>query len=206
MTLYECLSNFKRHSSLEELTATFKELALHFIYGGYIRVNDAYRVYIRSVEFYYHDESDRPDAVKDPIMYHRNSDTCATVPYLPVMSLYAHVSGFDITFENEEQDFRASALIREYSIYDCGRKEFLRLKNNKMRDDRSTYLYDYINVFPLDGKLGIIWVDDEHFPQFGLWQGARKGAYVIKDGKKTKEKDSRQWRFKLNDDIWLPTD
>lgn len=43
MTLYECLSNFKRHSSVEELTATFKELALHFIYGGYIRVNDAYR-------------------------------------------------------------------------------------------------------------------------------------------------------------------
>lgn len=49
MTLYEHLSNFKRHSSVEELTVTFEKLASHFIYGGYIRANDAYRVYIRTV-------------------------------------------------------------------------------------------------------------------------------------------------------------
>lgn len=72
MTLFEHLSNFKRHSSEEKLTAAFEKLAPHFIYGGYIKVNDAYRVYIRTIEFYYHDESDKPDAIKDPIMYHRN--------------------------------------------------------------------------------------------------------------------------------------
>ena len=46
MTLFEHLSNFKRHSSEEKLTAAFEKLAPHFIYGGYIKVNDAYRVYI----------------------------------------------------------------------------------------------------------------------------------------------------------------
>lgn len=55
MTLFEHLSNFKRHSSEEKLTAAFEKLAPHFIYGGYIKVNDAYRVYIRTIEFYYHD-------------------------------------------------------------------------------------------------------------------------------------------------------
>lgn len=123
MTLYEHLSNFKRHSSVEELTATFEKLASHFIYGGYIKVNDAYRVYIRTVEFYYHDESDKPDAIKDPIMYHRNHtkediEGPYEEPYLPLMSIYMHSSGYDITFENEEQEYRASVLIREYSIYD----------------------------------------------------------------------------------------
>lgn len=202
MTLFEHLSDFKRHSSEEELTAAFAELAPHFIYGGYIKVNDAYRVYIRTVEFYYHDESDQPDAIKDPIMYHRNSDANVNVPYFPVMTLNAHVSGYDITFENREQGYRASALIREYSIYDCRLNEFLQLKN-KMRDDRSTYLYDYLNGFSLNGEPCIAWIDDEHYPRKQLLQCARLRTYVIKDGEKTEDK--RQWRFKLNDDIWLPT-
>ena len=51
MTLFEKLSEFKPCSSEEELTAAFAQLAPHFIYGGYIKVNDAYRVYIRTVEF-----------------------------------------------------------------------------------------------------------------------------------------------------------
>ena len=204
MTLYEHLSNFKRHSSVEELTATFKKLAPHFIYGGYIKVNEAYRVYIRTIEFYYHDESNKPDAIKDPIMYHRNSDDDTNMPYFPIMTLNAHISGYDITFENREQSYRASALIREYSIYDCRLNEFLPLKNNKMRDDRSTYLYDYLNGFSLNSNSGIVWIDDEHYPQKQLLQYTRLRTYVVKDGEKTEDK--RQWRFKLDDDIWLPTD
>lgn len=203
MTLFEHLSNFNRHSSEEKLTAAFEKLAPHFIYGGYINVNNAYRVYIRTVEFYYHDESDKPDAIKDPIMYHRNSYNNANVPYFPIMTLNAHVSGYDITFENREQEYRASALIREYSIYDCRLNKFLQLKN-KMRDDRSTYLYDYLNGFSLNGKPSIVWIDDEHFPQKQLLQCIRLRTYVVKDGEKTEDK--RQWRFKLNEDIWLPTD
>lgn len=210
MTLYEHLSNFKRHSSVEELTATFGRLASHFIYGGYIKVNDAYRVYIRTVEFYYHDESNKPDAIKDPIMYHRNH-TKEEIggpyeePYLPLMSIYMHSSGYDITFENEEQEYRASALIREYSIYDVEQKEFLRLTSKGMfRDERVLYLKYYLNGFSLNGKPSIVWVDDEYCSQKQLLQCARLRTYVVKDGEKTSDK--RQWRFKLNDDIWLPTD
>ena len=39
MTLFEHLSNFKRHSSEKELTVAFEKLAPHFIYGGYINVS-----------------------------------------------------------------------------------------------------------------------------------------------------------------------
>ena len=206
MTLFEKLSEFKPCSSEEELTAAFAQLAPHFIYGGYIKVNDAYRVYIRTVEFYYHDESDRPGAIKDPIMYHRNGryEESTVVPYFPIMTLNAHASGYDITFENAEQGYRASALIREFSVYDCVQGKFLPLKGDKTRDDRVTYLYDYLNGFSLNGNPGIVWIDDEHFPQKELLQCARIRTYIVKDGKKVE--NTRQWRFKLNGDVWLPTD
>ena len=71
MTLFESLSNFERPGSEAELAACFKELALHFIYGGYINVNNRYRIYIRTVEFYFHDERNSPDAIKDPIVRKR---------------------------------------------------------------------------------------------------------------------------------------
>lgn len=208
MTLYEHLSKFERYSSEEELTNAFLELAPHFIYGGYIKVSDIYRIYIRTVEFYYHDESEKSDAIKDPIMYHRNGNYEGTIilPYFPLMSLNAHESGYDITFENEEQCYRASALIREYSIYDCRFKNFILLKNGKIRDDRVTYLYEYLNGFSLNGKSNILWIDDEYEQKKPLLQGSRIRTVVIKDGKKTLEPDTRQWRFKLNEDIWLPTD
>ena len=212
MTLYEHLSNFKRHSSIEELTDTFKNLASHFIYGGYIKVNDVYRVYIRTVEFYYHDESNKPDAIKDPIMYHRNHTSEETKdpyeePYLPLMSIYMHSSGFDITFENEEQEYRASALIREYSIYDIEQKDFIPLTSKgAFRDERVLYLKYYLNGFSLNDRSSIVWVDDEHLPQENLLPNARKGVYIIKDGKRTTEKDTRQWQYKLKGDIWLLTD
>ncbi len=207
MTLFEHLSKFKRHSSEEELTKAFTKLAPHFIYGGYIKVNDMYKVYIRTVEFYYHDESDNPDAIKDPIMYHRNGryKDRMIVPYFPLMTLNAHESGYDITFENESQCYRASALIREYSIYNCKLKKFLPLKN-KMRDERVTYLYEFLNGFSLNGMPNIVWIDDEHEQQKELLQDSRIRVTVIQNGKKTMEADKRKWRFKLNEDLWLPTE
>lgn len=208
MTLYEHLSGFYRHSSVDELTKTFTGLAKCFIYGGYIQVGGDYRVYIRSVEFYYHDETDAPDAVKDPIMYHRNyrRQRSVEVPYFPLMTLNAHESGYDITFENETEKYRASALICEYSIYDIKKHEFLILKNGKMRDDRVTYLYDYLNGFSLNGQPAVVWVDDAHEQSTKLRQDKRVRTFVMKDGKKTNEHDGRMWRFTLNEEIWLPTD
>lgn len=205
MTLFEHLSLFKRPTSEKDLTKAFQELAPHFIYGGYIAVDDAYQIYIRTVEFYFHDESDAKNAIKDPIVYHRNNRIKGlNPPYFPLMSLHTHQSGIDITFENEEQQYRASALIREFSVFDRKTHQFLKF-NGKERDDRSTFLYDFLNGFSLHEVSTIVWVDNPHTPQRELKSGTRKNVFVYKEGIKTKEHDKRMWCFKLNEDIWLPT-
>ena len=179
MGLYEILSRFKRHSSEVELTAAFAELAPHFIYGGYIKVNDAYRVYIRSVGPY-------------------------EEPYLPLMSVYVHSSGFDITFENGEQGYRASALIREYSVYDEGQGRFIPLTpKGALRDERVSWLKYFLNGFPLDGRPGIVWVDEARCQRRPLVQCRRLRTYVVKDGMRTR--DTRLWRFRDDDELCLPT-
>lgn len=100
-----------------KLTDDFSKLAPHFLYGGYIHVLNRYRVYIQRVEFYFHSELN--DGVKDPIFYHRNGHHVAgEVPYFKPLTFHAHASGYDIAFENQEKQYRASALIRSYEIYD----------------------------------------------------------------------------------------
>lgn len=207
MTLYQHLLNFRRPASEEALTAAFAGLAPHFIYGGYLQVGELYRIYIRTVEFYFHDERDIEGAVKDPIVYHRNGRIEGmNPPYFPLMCLHAHQSGMDITFENEGQQYRASALIREYSVFDMKAGGFLKLKQGKERDDRSTFLYDYVNGFSLSGCLSVKWVDDPHSPQNELLQGCRRNVFVYREGVKSRERDTRKWSFRLNDkDVWLPT-
>ena len=53
-----------------ELNAVFGKLAPAFLYGGYIQVRNDYKIYIRTVEFYFH--SEKENGVHDPIVYHRN--------------------------------------------------------------------------------------------------------------------------------------
>ena len=113
-SLYARLKNFQGCSDVTELYDEFKKLAPVFLYGGYINVRDEYKIYIRTVEFYFHSET--TEGVRDPIVYHRNGknmDSNITVPYFPIMTLHAHNSGFDITFERKNQ-YRASALISAY--------------------------------------------------------------------------------------------
>ena len=102
-----------------ELNAVFGKLAPAFLYGGYIQVRNDYKVYIRTVEFYFH--SEKESGVHDPIVYHRNKrdfdgNVLMEIPYFPFMTLHAHVSGFDITFESSKKEYRASALIRAYEV------------------------------------------------------------------------------------------
>ena len=71
---------------LEELTAEFEKLAPVFLYGGYISVRNDYHIYIRTVEFYFHSETDSANSVKDPIVYHRNNRYVDGIePYFPLM-------------------------------------------------------------------------------------------------------------------------
>ena len=61
------------------LKAQFKEIAEHLLHGGYFLVSGAgmepYRVYLHTVEFYYHEEKETVDEFKDCIVYHRNRNS-----------------------------------------------------------------------------------------------------------------------------------
>ena len=163
MKLIDTLRNFKGAASIEELSTLFSDLAPAIIYGGYFKVGEDYHIYIHTVEFYFHSETGSPYDIQDPIVYHREGKyEGRRVPYFPVLSLHAHASGYDITFENGDLKYRASALIRAYSIYDVKEKRFLDTqKEGRHWDDRSTYLYDFINGFPIDGNRFIEWIDAE---------------------------------------------
>ena len=163
----------------------FETLTKKLIYGGYIRVRNEYAIFITTVEFYYHEED---GMIKDPIVYHRNAmfevqeknqePRMIEVPYFPIMTFNAHQSGIDITFENEELKYRASALIREYVVYDINEGKFIELdtrnKESKPKsfvgviirndepkiDDRSSFLYYFLNAFSINGyEPNIQWVD-----------------------------------------------
>ena len=205
-------------TTLEELTPEFKELAPVFLYGGYINVRDKYHIFIRTIEFYYHSETDSENSVKDPIVYHRNNRYIdGRAPYFPLMSLHAHASGFDITFENEEEQYRASALIRAYEVWDVEQKQYLRYDKNTQKfrlhengepvwNDQSTYLYDFLNGFGTDG---IKWEDSKHSQTIDLKTAKRKGVYksfdkenyMPKDENGNKVIDNRQWGFTRQENI-----
>jgi len=191
-TLKDILNGFENQikgiTKEEELQKIFKDsLAPAFLYGGYIEVHKEFRVYIRTVEFYFHCEKE--NGIHDPIVYHRN-DRCIVgeVPYFPMMSLHAHDSGFDITFESEAGKYRASALIRAYEViriqdgkplvWYTKENKFVEAERNKegkyvvwdskdqkkveihrIYNTQSTYLKKLLNGFPLGIENGIKWVD-----------------------------------------------
>ncbi len=213
--LYTILSNFngaKEDSNKNRenaLTNAFQQLAKKFIYGGYIRVRNEYAIFISKVEFYYHEEGASENRVCDTIVYHRDGRfDNRKVPYFPIMTLHAHWSGFDITFE-KPGSFRASALIRKYVVLDLREKQFVELKttgfdkkgdsflvgkielsDDPVVDDRSTYLQYYLNGFPLAGQdSDIRWqdIDIQEYPESK--QESRKNAVDHKWGFVYKDKE-----------------
>ena len=199
MSLLTQLEKFNySHSSVPEeakleLQVRFKEIAHTFFYSGYIDVWGEFRIYLRSVEFYFHEEEGK---VRDDIVYHRKGGNAFSesdpVPVFPTMSLHAHASGFDITFEKE--GIRASALIRKYAVYDVREGKFLD-RGKGWEDPRSTYLYDFLNGFSLTQENRIIWVDEELAIPDGV------SAPMSRVNTKNKTGDDRQWRFVATEDI-----
>ena len=144
------------------------------ILAGYFKVtNDVGgKTLVRKIqptvlELYYHEEKD--GGFRDPIMYHTDyrkrtekkakGETyfsltgLAELPYYPIGSLNPHTSGIDVTFENAQEKYRASFLIRAYSVTD---------ENGKTRTvDNSTEIYDdlLLNGISLDNADWIEWVD-----------------------------------------------
>ena len=128
-TLKESLESFDPQTSLNE---QFEELAKYFLYGGYIHVKSEKidrRIFIKEVEFYFYDETGKIESNNK--VYHRNGKY-SNIPdndvlpigrnthYFKPGSLYLHASGVDITFENKKNKFRASALIRAFSVEEKG--------------------------------------------------------------------------------------
>ena len=104
--LKECLYAFRGagDGSIEAkelaLKTEFYHLAQKMLYGGFLQVGDDYEIYIRTVEFYYYEEEESKNQIQDPIVYHRNGRFPGRdLPPFPMMSLHAHWSGYDITFE-----------------------------------------------------------------------------------------------------------
>ena len=198
-----------------DLQKAFAIIAPAFLYGGYIRVRNDYRVYIRTVEFYFH--SEKGNGVHDPIVYHRNKrdsvgNLLAEIPYFPIMTLHAHASGFDIAFESELNEYRASALIRSYEVKDRVGKYLIWDKENEMfvesekygYNHQSTYLYDLLNGFPLERKNKIKWVDSHRKPSTPLeksrqnvFQSQSEYKYMKIEGKRC----NRKWSFTRVDQI-----
>lgn len=195
MKLLETLTHFNGGSSVSELDEKFSKIASAFLYGGYIDVNNVYKVYIKTVEFYFHSETD--NGVHDPIVYHRNKNE-QKIPYFPLMTLHAHNSGFDITFECEAGEYRASALIRSYEVKK-GDKYLKWNKNHFEENDeccfntQSTYLYFLLNGFPLGESNGIKWVDVPYTP-IKCEGRPRKNVSALEG-----ETEFRKWSFTRKD-------
>ena len=170
MHLENQLKSFKGATTEEGLQKLFFELAKGFLYGGYIQVRDDYRIYIRNAEFYFH--SEKPHGIHDPIVYHRNirdreGNLLEKVPFFPIMSLHAHSSGYDITFESKAGEYRASVLIRTYEVKDKdgryllwdAKKDMFLISEKYCHNTQSTYLYYLLNGFPLGISNNIKWID-----------------------------------------------
>ena len=204
MKLESILSQFKDSSDEKELQESFRALAPVFLYGGYIQVRKDYQIYIRTVEFYFH--SEKNDGVHDPIVYHRNGRILEVVPYFPLMTLHAHNSGFDITFESETRKYRASALIRSYEVKDM-KGNYLKWEMNKgmflktsdyRYNIQSTYLYPLLNGFNLSNNNDVKWIDSPRAQSLPLKEKPRQNVFKSLSEReyiKTNERCDREWSF-----------
>lgn len=196
--------NIKKVTNETELQNLFEKLAPAFLYGGYIKVRDDYRIYVKTVEFYFH--SEKENGIHDPIVYHRNGRALERAPYFPSMFLHAHASGFDITFENEFEEYRASALIRAYEVisndglylkWDTAKKMFVKYTDYRY-NTQSTYLYTLLNGFSLGNSNDIEWVDSPREskitpgkPRQNVFQSKSEFVYNPINGQKCE----RKWSF-----------
>ncbi len=205
LKLKEALSLFQGANGNEtNLTEQFSHLVKYFLYSGYLLINSKTKVYLRDIEFYYHEEI---GSVKDPIMYHRNTKRNKDVKYFPLGLLNAHESGIDITFENEKKQYRASILIRGFNIIE--EEATLPVEYNR----HSTHIYEalFMQASLLEG-IHIEWIHEPVTPYQNdrietavrvnvckFDENGYKKAYKEGSGSPTENnkytQDERQWRF-----------
>lgn len=197
------LSEVSRQSIISggnEAPIEFESIAKAALAGHFCVKGKGGNIIVRPtcVEFYYHEEV--TDGIKDFIVYHKNS-TNNSFPPFKFGSVYNHVSGIDVTFEQGESAataIRASMLIREFEV-------------DGKNDDRSTMLYETLyqqsSVFD---SISVQWVDGnalvdvaadvrKNVAQFDA-NGEKKKASDYPYQSTTEDKkfvqDLRKWQFK----------
>lgn len=235
MNLQEVLSNFNlkeckerqnldksnQFTALENPPEEFQNVAKAILSGHFHVQNNSNKaehveVYPTCVEIYYHEE--QANGVKDPIVYHRNRKKTEGFeikpPVFPLGVLHNHVSGIDITFEQEANAdneivsgiVRASALIREFKVKDKDGKwvEFTKIKNNKEKkydiEDRSTYIYEYLfGQFSIFDGFTITWEGDfeeKDLDNIELICKSRKNVMVYREP--NKDSDPKEYDYQKN--------
>ena len=131
----------------------FLPIAKYAVYGGhfhveYMKGDDwfGYDIKFNKIELYYHDEIEGGHI--DPIMYHTNLHTpyylkdrnIKTYPYYEFGALNLHPSGIDISFENESKQYRASFLIRDFTVYNAKNDGVI---SKVKADPYSTHAFDW---------------------------------------------------------------
>ena len=172
----------ERLATFDTIIGMFKKVALAAFYGGYFEINGKTKIYPVDIEFYLYDEragdEEEVQWMKDYNMYHYGEG----VPYFPKEgSLHPHRSGVDVTFENEDKQYRASFLIRAY-----------RNGTDHKKETHPTYLREEMfGEASFSGKgLNIVWIDA---PEADSKEPIIKRRVNLNG--KNKETDKKEWRF-----------
>ena len=226
--LLECLNEFTgaigqdTKEKSESLNSPFQALAKKALYGGYFVVKSGkkvlHRVYIHTVEFYYHEEMQ--GGLRDWIVYHKNPLKGNPKDAFPIGTFNSHQSGVDITFEEQTPDlknpkYRASFLIRSFKVTTGDNEEFIEFgkypdhMKSRIKDVEfyPTHLYDYLFMQAPITDISIGWQDDNAKEYGTVFSGQRINVFeyepkeVEADAKapvmKKNEKklDDRKWAF-----------
>ena len=197
------LKDHDEDARIKKLSELFEPIAKHLLCGGCFEVYSGdkliRRIFPYTVEFYYHEEE---GIVKDPIVYHKNKPD-----YFKPGTINAHQSGIDITFENEDAKYRASALIRAFRVKEgddinsAYKNDYIRTSYAKSKDVeyRSTFIYDYL-LTNIPMPIRIEWVSLDTGINVEPIKGYRVNVnkYDSKQ-ERTKELDRKPWAFSLEE-------
>lgn len=193
-------------------------VAKKIINEGYFRIGNHHCIRVDILELYYNEEAE--EGLKDPIMYHTNDRIpkhlkdagIYDLPYFDAGSFNLHTSGIDITFENPDERYRASFLIRGFSVFKFNGDEVMFLNKN---NGCSTKIYDFffpngtsaealqhIHWEPYDWKNGFLKpAGRQNVLQYA--KDSTTGKYILNEnGESFKKKEdkpnkcTRPWQFK----------
>ena len=227
--LIECLKAFDGvvdipyNEKEKTLKTPFRALAQKALYGGYFVVKSGnqvlHRVYIHTVEFYYHEE--KRGGLRDWIVYHKNPLKGEPKDAFPIGTFNSHQSGVDITFEDQTPDlkcpkYRASFLIRSFKVTTGDNEDYIEFGKypdhikSRINDVEfyPTHLYDYLFMQAPITDISISWKDVMPKKYGNVFSGQRINVFEYTPNevgpnekapeKNEKKLDARAWAFSID--------